>query len=193
MATQAQQLANAANAQFSTGPRTGAGKAASSRNARTHGLSTGVLTVSAEQRPEFDAFSAALVSEMKPAGALEMDALLEFRDAAWRLRQVRAYVCRLAAGGGADPLTHPETAAVMRQLHRFRAAAEMSLHRSLDAFRDLQTLRFARVLHVAKSENEAIGPLAAPAAYALMRVEGIPMNRLLRDRFDANHGIVAVT
>src|SRR5438270_9938550 len=47
MSSPARQMANAANAQLSTGPRTGQGKARSSQNARTHGLSAKRLAISA--------------------------------------------------------------------------------------------------------------------------------------------------
>jgi hypothetical protein len=192
MATQPQTIANAANAQFSTGPRTGEGKAKSSRNAITHGFTTGVLMIPPADRAEFDAFEKALTEDMKPEGALEMDAMREFRDAAWRLRQIRKCTCDLFDKHNEDPLTHPETAAAIGQLTRYRAAAEMSLHRALNTFRDLQTTRLGRIVHLAKSENEAIGPLASPKVFAYMMVEGFPMDRRGREAFDAHHGITEI-
>ena len=183
MATTAQTLANQANAQRSTGPRTEAGKSASSRNATTHGLSSGVLIIAPEDRPEFDALKAALIQETNPSGALEMDALAEFLDAAWRLRQIRKIVRDLALQPGADP------AAALRQLTRYRAAAEMSLHRAINTLRDLQTLRIGRLFHLAKSENEAIGPLASPSVFAFQVIEGVRMNRIARENFDTYHGV----
>ncbi len=53
MATQAQSLANAANAQHSTGPRTGEGKAKSARNATTHGFTVDVHEIGAKLHVAF--------------------------------------------------------------------------------------------------------------------------------------------
>ena len=189
MATQAQSLANAANAQHSTGPRTGEGKAKSARNATTHGFTTGVFLVAPEDRPEFEAMEKTLIEDMKPQGALEMDAIREFRDAAWRLRQVRRCAADLFNQHHEDPFTNPESHAAMRQLTRYRAAAEMSLHRAINTLRDLQTIRLGRMVHLTKSENEAIGPLASPKVFAFMTIDGMTMNCFAREQFDAYHGI----
>jgi hypothetical protein len=128
MATQAQVLANQANAQHSTGPRSTEGKAKSARNAITHGLTLGVFRIATEDRAEFDAFEKALVEDMKPQGALELDTIHEFRDA-WRLRQIRKCAVELFEQYNEDPFTNAEAQAALRQLTRYRAAAEMALHR----------------------------------------------------------------
>jgi len=193
MATPAQALANAANAQHSTGPRTEEGKDRSARNATTHGFTTGVLVIKPEDRPLYDNLKQGLIAENRPEGALEMDALQEFLDAAWRLRQVRAATRELFTQHNEDPFTHPATADAMRQLSRYRAASEMSLHRALNALRDLQTLRLGRIVQLANSENEAIGPLAAPKTYAAAIVDGIPMDRISRDQYDTCYGITDIT
>ncbi len=182
MATAAQVLANQANAQQSTGPRTDTGKANSAANSQTHGFTAGVMKIAPEDRPEFVALENALIEDSKPKGALEMDALREFRDTAWRLRQIRKITSELVG----DP------EAATRQLNRYRAAAEMSLHRALNTLRDLQTIRLGRVIHLAKGENEAIGPLASPKIFAFAVVDGIRMNRVARENFDEYHGITNV-
>jgi hypothetical protein len=189
MATQAQVLANQANAQHSTGPRTNEGKTKSARNATTHGLTLGVLQVAAEDRAEWEAFEKALIEEMNPKGALELETMREFRDAAWRLRQIRSCAIELFEKYNEDPFTNSEAQAALRQLTRYRAAAEMSLHRALNTFRELQTTRLGRMIHLAKSENEAIGPLADSRVFAYMNIEGRQMSRGNRERFDAEHGI----
>ena len=122
MASPAQLIANAANAQLSTGPRTEEGKAKTARNAETNGFTTGALAIKPEDRTEFAEFEAALVADIEPTGALELDAMREFRDAAWRLHQIRAVTRQLFEQHNEDPFTHPETAAAMRQLTRYRAA-----------------------------------------------------------------------
>ena len=54
MATEKQIAANRANAQLSTGPRTDAGKAASSSNAVSHGLTSRGFIILPGQREAFD-------------------------------------------------------------------------------------------------------------------------------------------
>lgn len=189
MATQAQFLANAANAQLSTGPRTPEGKARSARNAATHGLASAVLAIDPADQPAFLALEAALVAECKPAGALEMDAVRQIRDAVWRLRRVRQTILSYARFHDADPLVHTDTEAAMRQLSRYRASAEMLLYRAVNTLRDLQTTRLGRALHLAASEQSTVGPLAAPRTFTRMVVNGQPMNRAAREAFDQLHNI----
>ena len=55
MATTAQVLANRENSKFSTSPRTPEGKAASSPNAKTHGLSAVDPVLPHEDRNEYNA------------------------------------------------------------------------------------------------------------------------------------------
>ncbi len=54
MSSTAQILANRANAALSTGPRTPQGKAAASRNATKHGLSSAFRVLAHENQEEFD-------------------------------------------------------------------------------------------------------------------------------------------
>ena len=66
MASAAQVLANQQNAQLSTGPRSEAGKAASSRNAVRHGLTGAFRVLAHEDQQEFDQLSTRLVDEYEP-------------------------------------------------------------------------------------------------------------------------------
>ena len=137
MATAAQTVANQANAAHSTGPRTEAGKAATARNATTHGFTTGVFQVDAEDKIYFDAIDEALREDAKPAGALENDAIAELRDAFFRLRQIRKILAQLNEAHGADPLVHPDT-----------AAAEMLFYRAIAALMGLQIFCVGRIARV---------------------------------------------
>jgi len=58
MATPAQILANQANAQRSTGPRTAQGKQASSANAKSHGLTSRSALIFGEDPQEYALFHA---------------------------------------------------------------------------------------------------------------------------------------
>lgn len=186
MASPAQILANQANAAHSTGPRTEAGKAASSRNATTHGFTAGIFEVDAQDQTYFQAVTESLIASVKPQGALEQDVIFEVRDAFFRLRQIRKIMAQLYTEHGVDPLVHPETGAAVRQLTRYRAAAEMQLYRAIDALMDLQLLRVGRMAHLTPTEETYIGPMVSSEVFAVQQLGFRFLNRRARECFEYN-------
>jgi len=162
MATAAQVLANQANAQLSTGPKTDEGKARSSRNNLNHGLAAGVLILSPEEQARFCEFEANLRAECKPEGILECEAFQQFLDAAARIGKIRSIVAGMTEQCKDDPLVQPETETKYRQINRYRAAAEMAVYRAVKTLRELQTARLFRAFHVTPEEREVIPPLVNP-------------------------------
>src|SRR4051794_39457172 len=71
MTSSKQTRANRENAKRSTGPRTDAGKASSSKNAMRHGLLSEASTLPDEDPAEFDAHAAAIKRDLEPVGGLE--------------------------------------------------------------------------------------------------------------------------
>ncbi|HXQ53324.1 MAG TPA: hypothetical protein VN802_19690 [Stellaceae bacterium] len=98
MASEAQIAANRANSSKSTGPKTAAGKAASSRNAFRHGLAA-ALVVSYDENPdEFERFFDEIRTAYAPADAVEDGLVERIVHGSWRLRRVwRAEVAALDA------------------------------------------------------------------------------------------------
>src|SRR5215467_1619455 len=94
----ARQSANAANAQFSTGPRTPDGKARSAQNARKHGLTAKDLIIGPEDREEFEDLLAGLQADVAPQGTLQQTLFDELVTAAWNLRRIRRMQTELCAG-----------------------------------------------------------------------------------------------
>ena len=88
MTTDKQVVANRANAQSSTGPRTQAGKANSRANALKHGLSAAQLLIPGEDAREYDEFCALMVEEIAPGGHLEAALAHRLVENIWRLRRV---------------------------------------------------------------------------------------------------------
>ncbi len=82
--------ANRQNALQSTGPRTAAGKAASSGNAVQHGILSRHLILPGESRDEFDALLLQLMSEQQPVGTLEQALVERMAVALWRQRRLVA-------------------------------------------------------------------------------------------------------
>lgn len=168
MASQSQILANQANAQHSTGPATAAGKARSSRNNTRHGLTLGVLVLSKEERAVMSRREQEFRQEINPVGLLETELFHQFLEGVARLSRVRALIGAMIVEHGEDPELVPACEAELRQLVRYRAAAEMLIYRSIKALRDLQTTRLYRAFHLTAEEAEVIPPLVRPGVKMML-------------------------
>src|SRR3954447_12208508 len=83
--------ANQLNAQKSTGPRTGDGKARASQNALKHGLTARAARAAAvlgEDPEEFQAFAEALRQDLKPRGAMQAVLVERIIATSWKLQRV---------------------------------------------------------------------------------------------------------
>ena len=135
----ASQIANAANAQLSTGPRTEEGKRQSSQNSRTHGLTAQHPVIPDEDRAAFDQLRAQLHAETKPQGALQQIIFEELVHSAWNLRRVRAMEAELNASAPDAFLTDDASAAKFDRLARHHTRIERAFFRSLRELKALQT------------------------------------------------------
>ena len=95
MATAAQVIANRANAQFSTGPRTAEGQQASSSNAKSHGLTSRSAFVPGEDPQEYELFHHAYSARYLPHNMIEQKMVSELADLEWRLRRVSEFEAQL--------------------------------------------------------------------------------------------------
>lgn len=191
MATAAQILANKANAQLSTGPKTDAGKARSAKNAYKHGFNT-VPALKPEDTARFLQFEAELRESVDPADPLEEGAFLQLRDAAWRLEQLRTEVDALfAEQTESDPLESEDFEQLVNQANRARAAAEMQLYRAIKTLEDLQTTRLARYIHLTEEEHEQTPIGASPKSFTYQMVEGFKLNRADREIFAATNAYMS--
>ncbi len=87
MTSEKQFEANRRNASRSTGPRTPDGKHRSSRNAVRHGLTAETVIVELEDRDDYDAFQAAVISDYDAESAVEREMVLRLASILWRLRR----------------------------------------------------------------------------------------------------------
>ena len=86
MATQKQIEANRQNCRLSTGPRTEAGKAASSANALSHGLTAASTVVLPEEDTDaFERLRQGVIADLEPAGALQEALAQRVAVLLWRL------------------------------------------------------------------------------------------------------------
>jgi hypothetical protein len=80
--------ANRANAQKSTGPRTDSGKARSSLNAISHGLSSQQVVLPDEDGDAYDKSIRELEADMQPRGALQRQLVHRIGSLLWRLNRI---------------------------------------------------------------------------------------------------------
>ena len=162
MSSQRKIEANRRNAQRSTGPKTQAGKAASSRNATRHGLAgNSIVVLPTEDPDDLDQLTATITAEFKPAGDTEEFFVHQMIAARWKLLRIQ----RLEAGAY-DEIFEAETdrwtpadpdrrvldklscsGNILEKLERYAAAADRLYTKSL---RQLLQLRATK----AKTEKQ---------------------------------------
>ena len=140
MATPAQILANRANSERSTGPKTETGKERSSRNSFRHGLTSSKIVLPGEDPAEYDAFRADILEQYKPANATEQILAEELAAAGWRLNRSRAVeteILKKLMGDAADSAVGLATVFVeepkeFNRLLRYLTSIERAYFRVLD-------------------------------------------------------------
>ena len=93
-------LASRANGARSRGPRTDEGKARSSMNALTHGLTarTAIVLPLVERAEDWSAHVAGFVEAMRPVGAVERELVERMAAITWRLRRVERVEAAMIGG-----------------------------------------------------------------------------------------------
>ena len=99
MSSAAQQEANQANAQHSTGPRTEQGKKRASMNATRHNLTGQVIMLPQEDAAHYLQFCKNIHGAYKPEGHLEIQIAQSIADDEWRLNRIRAIEFVAVASG----------------------------------------------------------------------------------------------
>ena len=135
MATEKQIASNRANAQFSTGPRTEAGKAASSRNHLSHGLAARGFLVLPSMTEAFTQLEAGLRQDLLPSGTLQEVLFKLILECGWNLERCRQATLDLHTSNGSsdrDSLldADPRYASIQRyakQAHNRRPAEPVSV------------------------------------------------------------------
>ena len=151
MASPAQIVANQTNAQASTGPRTEEGKARSSQNATTHGLTSRQFVIAPGQQEEFDELRAALLSELDPQGAVETVVFHDLLHAAWNLQRFRAIEAEYSSPDSSVFLD-PQATAVLDRISRYHARTQRAYYKALSELRILQTNRALRLVKLNQEE-----------------------------------------
>jgi len=124
MISEKQLEANRSNALLSTGAKTEEGRKRSSMNALRHGLTGQVTTMTDEDRAAHDTFSKALMEDLAPEGAMEIQLAQRVATDSWRLNRASAIednifaLGQLQNGGQACPDV-PQIDAALTTAHVF--------------------------------------------------------------------------
>ena len=175
--------ANAANAQHSTGPRTPEGRARSSQNARTHGLTARDVIVEPHEREEFEQFLNRYQTDVAPQDAIQLSVFDDLVAAAWDLRRIRRMQVRACSD---TTRTAEQLEKDLDRLYRYKTCIERTFHRSLKELKALQTNSFiaATLPEIVRTH---VPPLANATQIAKRTQEFDKTNslRLLRDYLEA--------
>jgi hypothetical protein len=134
----------AANAQHSTGPRTEAGKARSSRNAVSHGLCSQQNFIMPGEESIFASMHDTLLDQLAPADGVEMMQFEVALHASWGMRRCRLIENALFEKSGPEALLDPQLTKSFACLQRYEAHHQRSFDRALRTLRTLQAERLAR-------------------------------------------------
>ena len=146
--------ANRANAEKSTGPTSQQGKAASSRNALKHGLTSKDLVVPPGHEEEFDHLAASLQEDLRPETALETVFFHQIVAATWRLLRCDRVEAELALRTTEpDPLLDPALLPTLRTLAAARSQALKQQKTAMTELRALQNERFYRAATFPEEEE----------------------------------------
>jgi len=139
-ASEARLAANRANASLATGPRTEQGKAISSKNALTHGLTSAQVIIAPGEQPEFDTLLESFTLDFAPQGAAETALFNDIVHAVWQKRRIRAVESQFVNG---DPglLLDPSAMAQIDRYRRYHSYYDRIHHRAMKALTELQRNR----------------------------------------------------
>jgi hypothetical protein len=169
---------NRANSQYSTGPRTEAGKQRSSQNALRHGLTARTAVLASEDPATYEQHCRQFQNEYQPATQTETQLVQELADTSWRLKRIpileaalldRALRCSPAREQGDSPESPvPSPQSLVPQLaalglHGSRLSRQFQ--KTLDQLRDIQ---FERRQHQRRELRDAA------AILELHKHKGIP-------------------
>jgi hypothetical protein len=165
MISEKQLEANRQNALLSSGPRSEAGRNHSRLNALRHGVTGQVTTMTDDDRAAHDQFSKALIENLAPDGAMEVQLAQRIATDSWRLNRISAIEDNLFAlgqlqnGGQACPGVPPLDAALttarvftleskqLQLLTLYEQRINRSIQKNLTMLQSLQATR--------KAEREA--------------------------------------
>jgi hypothetical protein len=118
----------------STVPRTEAGKATASQNARKHDLYSRTLHLAPEEWEEYNDMCERYRRDLQPANDVEQTLIDEICFNYWRLQQAREVELRIITG-------HPRDLPTIALYIRYRTGYERGYYKALDKLQQTQRIR----------------------------------------------------
>ena len=151
MTTEAQIVANTANAQLSTGPITPEGKDRSANNATKLGFyAKQAVLLTEEDHQAFEALTVAFRFELHPAGPVERALYTQIVLAAWNIERANRLEAALAVDG-IDPLLSEANEKTLARIATHRMRSERTFHKCL---KEIQAYQAAHPLDEPVLRNE---------------------------------------
>ena len=160
MTSPTQLESNRQNSLQSTGPRTEAGKIASSKNAISHGLSAADPVLAYENRADYEKLVADYTDEYEPDTIHQNFLVSQLAGSRWRLDRIQRIenaAIDLIIGAPGELIETPDHKIAQRmldsggdplpRLERYRASVERSYHR---AIKELRTAQIQQIQDEAK-------------------------------------------
>jgi hypothetical protein len=151
MTSTTQLASNRQNSLLSTGPRSDAGKIASSKNAISHGLSAADPVLAYENRGDYEKLVSDYTSEYEPDTIHQTFLVSQLAGARWRLDRIQRIenaAIDLIIGAPGEITDSPDHKIAQRmldsggdplpRLERYRASVERSYHRAIKELRTAQ-------------------------------------------------------
>ena len=156
MASAAQVLANQNNARLSTGPRTEAGKAASSQNSVRHGLTGAFRVLAHEDQDEFDKALQSLRDEYEPYTEHQHFLVEQLAKSHWNLARAQRLLNRAFDHMAGLPMDEddPDTA-IIRHMFKTNPNAFQTLERHAKNCESSYYRAFAELKKAKQIQNEA--------------------------------------
>ena len=159
MASAAQMIANKANAQHSTGPKTDAGKTTSSQNATKHGFTSKTFVILPGQEEAFETLESTLRQQFAPDAGYQEFVFNRILHAAWTQHRCECAEVELhseSATPTRDPFITESLERKVRTLATYATRAERSFHKYVKELRDLKNEARYRRETEAKSEPSVL-------------------------------------
>jgi len=179
MTSTTQLASNRQNSLLSTGPRTDAGKVASSKNAISHGLSAADPVLAYENRADYEKLVDDYTTEYEPDTIHQTFLVSQLAGARWRLDRIQrienAALDLIIAGPGELTET-PDHKIAQRmldsggdplpRLERYRASVERSYHRAIKELRMAQIQQIQDEAKLRRFQSRQIEEMIHHAATA---------------------------
>jgi hypothetical protein len=175
----------------STGPRTPAGKAISSQNARKHDLCSQTLRLSPEERVEYNDLCERYRRDLQPTDEVEQTLVDEICFNYWRLQQARRAELTIID-------EHPTDLRIISLYIRYRTGYERAFYKGLDQIQKRQNDRRKQAAHsdpdghrVRSAESASPPPLIPEPAIKPADVRSAdliaPVGAALQEELDDHH------